>query len=68
MNEMNKKVTFSEDTKKYDGKSQKSTGQILKTMTGCLKHPGCMWSTPCDCANCEKLNQRLSSRLTVIGF
>ena len=19
---------------------------------GCLKHPGCLWSTPCDCKNC----------------
>ena len=19
---------------------------------GCLVHPGCLWSTPCDCANC----------------
>ncbi len=64
---MSKKVTFSEDTKKYDGKKQ-SMGQVLKTMTGCLKHPGCMWSTPCDCTNCEKLNKRLSNRLIVLGF
>ena len=20
---------------------------------GCLKHPGCLWSTPCDCKNCS---------------
>lgn len=19
---------------------------------GCLKHPGCLWCTPCDCKNC----------------
>ena len=19
---------------------------------GCLKHPGCVWSCPCDCKNC----------------
>ena len=65
---MSKKVTFSENTKKYDGKRPKSTQKVLKTMTGCLKHPGCMWSTPCDCANCEKLNRSLFNGLNVIGF
>ena len=65
---MSKKVTFSDNTKKYDGKSKQPITQALKKMTGCLKHPGCLWSTPCDCANCEKLNSKLVNKLTVIGF
>jgi hypothetical protein len=65
---MSKKIKFSDDIKKYDGKKQKSIEHVLNTMNGCLKHPGCMWSTPCDCTNCEKLNKKLSNRLTVLGF
>jgi len=65
---MVKNVMFSDDTKQNDGGEkvmkknpskihpnnsltfEKRIQQELKG--GCLNHPGCLWSTPCDCKNC----------------
>lgn len=27
-----------------------------KEMIGCLKVKGCLWSTPCDCYNCNNFS------------
>lgn len=66
---MSKQVLFSNDTKSNDGgekikktiNSTKSSTHIVTLQNlidegwpiGCLNHPGCLWSTPCDCKNCS---------------
>tara|TARA_B110000967_G_C18492654_1_gene367531 strand:- start:90 stop:284 length:195 start_codon:yes stop_codon:yes gene_type:complete len=59
---------FSGDTKQNDGGQKVSKKKVAKipqiySLTfenliqqewkgGCINHPGCLWSTPCDCKNC----------------
>ena len=46
-------------TKKTSAKKSKTYSLTLQNLIdqgwagGCLKHPGCLWSTPCDCKNCS---------------
>ena len=51
----NKKLILEDDS--GDIIHEKNDNAIVKKKyIGCLKHPGCLWSTPCNCDNCSKYN------------